>query len=63
MAFDAKGAKWVQRDQPVANPYYGKAMLRCGEVRATVLPGERLAGPTEPVASPPAAAGTGAHDH
>jgi len=42
MAFDSKGAAWVQRDEPLANPYYGAAMLRCGEFRATLLSGERL---------------------
>lgn len=44
MAFDSKGAAWVQRDEPLANPYYGAAMLRCGEFRATLLSGERLGG-------------------
>lgn len=29
----AKGS-WLQRDKPIANPYYGKEMLRCGEVVA-----------------------------
>jgi hypothetical protein len=24
-------AKWVQKSGPIANPYYGKSMLRCGE--------------------------------
>jgi Cu(I)/Ag(I) efflux system membrane fusion protein len=31
MAFDGRGAKWLQDDGPVANPYFGNAMLRCGE--------------------------------
>ncbi len=42
MAFDSRGARWVQRDGPLQNPYYGEAMLRCGEWRANILPGERL---------------------
>ncbi len=42
MAFDSRGARWVQRDQALQNPYYGAAMLRCGEFRGSVLPGERL---------------------
>ncbi|MCB1042264.1 MAG: DUF3347 domain-containing protein [Acidobacteria bacterium] len=29
MAFDGKGASWLQKGQ-VANPYFGSAMLRCG---------------------------------
>lgn len=43
MAFDNEGAQWVQRTDSPANPYYGSAMLRCGNVRATLAPGERLA--------------------
>lgn len=43
MAFDNRGAGWIQRTGSVANPYYGAAMLRCGEVSATLAPGERLA--------------------
>ena len=30
MAFDNKGAVWLQRDPQVRNPYFGAAMLRCG---------------------------------
>lgn len=26
-------ADWVQKDPQVANPYYGKSMLRCGSVK------------------------------
>ncbi|MCG8558005.1 MAG: efflux RND transporter periplasmic adaptor subunit [Proteobacteria bacterium] len=64
MAFDAKGAEWIQNDEPLANPYYGAAMLRCGEFRASVAAGELLAGLSEaaPPAPPPAGAGT-AHRH
>lgn len=36
MAFDNRGARWLQRDRTVANPYFGDAMLRCGAVEATV---------------------------
>lgn len=42
MAFDNAGAQWIQRSETLANPYYGPAMQRCGDVRATVGPGERL---------------------
>lgn len=38
MAFDNRGAFWIQEDRDTLNPYFGSAMLRCGEVRAT-LPG------------------------
>jgi Cu(I)/Ag(I) efflux system membrane fusion protein len=61
MAFDSKGAEWIQEDGALRNPYYGQAMLRCGEFRATVLPSERLGASIEPDTPPPAAAG--GHQH
>lgn len=61
LAFDAKGAEWIQKDGPLANPYYGQAMLRHGEFRATVLPSERLGASVEPDRPSPAA--TGGHQH
>ncbi len=33
MAFDNKGASWLQAGKEVMNPYFGSAMLHCGEVR------------------------------
>ena len=33
MAFDNKGANWLQKESELANPYYGAMMLRCGETR------------------------------
>ena len=33
MAFEGKGASWVQDSEEIANPYYGAMMLRCGEVK------------------------------
>ena len=32
MAFDNRGARWLQSDSRVRNPYFGAAMLECGEV-------------------------------
>lgn len=32
MAFDYEGATWLQSDEEVRNPYFGAAMLGCGEV-------------------------------
>jgi Cu(I)/Ag(I) efflux system membrane fusion protein len=61
MAFDSKGAEWIQQDGAVQNPYYGQSMLRCGEFRATVLPSERLGASVEPDAPPPAP--SGGHQH
>ena len=40
MAFDNKGADWLQRDQTVANPYFGAAMLRCGDVTSSIEPAQ-----------------------
>lgn len=31
MAFNDRGAKWLQNQEEVENPYFGQAMLRCGE--------------------------------
>lgn len=30
MAFDSEGARWVQFEGDLSNPYYGASMLRCG---------------------------------
>jgi Cu(I)/Ag(I) efflux system membrane fusion protein len=34
MAFSNRGADWLQTDREVRNPYFGSAMLKCGEVQA-----------------------------
>lgn len=49
MAFDNKGADWMQRGSVVNNPYFGDMMLRCGDIRETFRPLD--------------AAESGAHDH
>lgn len=36
MAFKNEGADWLQFDRKVTNPYYGKRMLRCGDVVSTL---------------------------
>jgi Cu(I)/Ag(I) efflux system membrane fusion protein len=38
MAFDNKGAPWLQTDKAVNNPYFGASMLRCGEVKKEFKP-------------------------
>ncbi|MFH1761156.1 MAG: efflux RND transporter periplasmic adaptor subunit [bacterium] len=38
MAFNNKGGSWLQTEKIISNPFYGSAMLRCGEVK------EELAG-------------------
>lgn len=36
MAFDNKGASWIQSSDQIANPYYGEMMLRCGEIEKEI---------------------------
>jgi Cu(I)/Ag(I) efflux system membrane fusion protein len=36
MAFDNRGADWLQKGKTVRNPYFGKAMLSCGELTETI---------------------------
>ncbi|RMH29745.1 MAG: DUF3347 domain-containing protein, partial [Planctomycetota bacterium] len=38
MAFDNRGADWLQRGDTINNPYFGASMLRCGEIRETFAP-------------------------
>lgn len=45
MAFDDRGAEWVQSGETVDNAYFGASMRRCGDVRATVAPGAHLPAP------------------
>lgn len=42
MAFDNKGAEWLQRSDEIENAYFGKEMLRCGEIRQTVAQDSHL---------------------
>jgi Cu(I)/Ag(I) efflux system membrane fusion protein len=36
MAFDNRGASWIQSKEEISNPYFGEAMLRCGEIRGVI---------------------------
>ncbi len=38
MAFDFKGADWLQRGTQINNPYFGDQMLRCGEISESFAP-------------------------
>lgn len=38
MAFNDKGAAWLQSDSKIRNPYFGRKMLRCGEVQGAIEP-------------------------
>ena len=35
MAFGNKGAYWISEKKEIENPYFGNAMLKCGETRET----------------------------
>jgi Cu(I)/Ag(I) efflux system membrane fusion protein len=37
MAFDGRGADWLQNGSEVQNPYFGQAMPQCGEQIATLV--------------------------
>ncbi len=47
MAFDNRGASWVQSAEDVENAYFGNAMRTCGSVRDTVEPDAFLPAETE----------------
>lgn len=38
MAFDNRGAGWLQPTRQVRNPYFGAAMLRCGSIEQDLSP-------------------------
>jgi hypothetical protein len=38
MANGNKGARWLQDERKIANPYYGKSMLTCGSMKKQVSP-------------------------
>lgn len=42
MAFDDRGADWLQADDEVRNPYFGAEMYRCGVATAEIAPDGRL---------------------
>lgn len=59
MAFDNKGGYWLSESEEIRNPYYGKAMLTCGEVITTYLKGQ----PVMDLAGTKPAANSGVHQH
>ncbi len=63
MASERRGAEWIQTSESIANPYFGRAMLTCGEIRQTVEPGGYLPAPTPADAVAPARAMAGGHHH
>ena len=41
MAFDNKGATWLQKIEEIVNPYFGEMMLQCGEIQETIGTGKQ----------------------
>ena len=56
MAFDNRGAAWLQRGDELANPYFGASMLRCGEIQSRIpgSPGPGAVQPPAPMGPEPA---------
>lgn len=46
MAFEGKGADWMQSDKTISNPYYGAKMKRCGDVKGQISGSKGKAHPT-----------------
>jgi Cu(I)/Ag(I) efflux system membrane fusion protein len=42
MAQDGKGARWLQTESKIKNPYFGSEMLECGSIEKEVKPGSKL---------------------
>ena len=36
MAFDNRGAQWLQNSQELRNPYFGQTMLKCGSIEEVI---------------------------
>lgn len=62
MAFENRGAEWIQLTDEVDNSYFGSDMLRCGEIRHEIPAGQYLNEPSAGAESAPAAGHEG-HDH
>ena len=53
MAFDYRGAEWVQAAAELRNSYFGAEMLSCGEFRQRIAPGAFLEGARTTAPAPP----------
>lgn len=42
MAFDNRGAEWIQTSERVDNAYFGHSMRHCGSITATIAPSAHL---------------------
>jgi Cu(I)/Ag(I) efflux system membrane fusion protein len=41
MAFDNRGAQWLQNSQELRNPYFGQTMLKCGSIEEVIASASR----------------------
>ena len=44
MAFDGRGADWLQTKERIENPFFGSAMFRCGTLEESITPATVAAG-------------------
>ncbi|HEY5626497.1 MAG TPA: hypothetical protein VIR79_00985, partial [Nitrospira sp.] len=44
MAFDGRGADWLQMTERTENPFFGSAMFRCGALEDSITPATPAAG-------------------
>jgi Cu(I)/Ag(I) efflux system membrane fusion protein len=44
MAFENRGASWLQADTDIRNPYFGAAMLKCGNIEKLIGPRKKRNG-------------------
>lgn len=61
MAFENRGAEWIQATDDIDNSYFGDEMLGCGEIRQVIPSGAYLDEPQEPAGEQRAPAG--GHQH
>lgn len=54
MAFGDQGAFWLSEKKEITNPYFGSAMLTCGEVKQTYLKGQPVMNLSDATSSMPA---------
>lgn len=52
MAFGDQGAYWLSEQKDITNPYFGAAMLNCGEVKQTYLKGQPVMNLSETLSAP-----------
>lgn len=52
MAFGDQGAYWLSEQKDITNPYFGAAMLSCGEVKQTYLKGQLVMNLSETLSAP-----------